>query len=56
MEGTGAHGAGLTRYLRRQGMDVAEVIRPTRQTRRRAGGKNDTVDAEAAARPKKSTP
>nr|WP_199315046.1 transposase [Streptomyces cadmiisoli] len=50
VEGTGAYGAGLTRYLRRQSMDVVEVIRPTRQTRRRAGGKNDAIDAEAAAR------
>jgi transposase len=50
VEGTGAYGAGLTRYLRRQGMDVVEVIRPSRQTRRRAGGKNDAIDAEAAAR------
>lgn len=50
VEGTGAYGAGLTCYLRRQNMDVVEVIRPSRQTRRRAGGKNDAIDAEAAAR------
>ncbi|MDQ1024746.1 transposase [Streptomyces umbrinus] len=48
-EGTGAYGAGLTRCLRRQRMDVVEVIRPSRQTRRPAGGKNDAIDAEAAA-------
>ncbi|WP_262704350.1 MULTISPECIES: transposase [Streptomyces] len=50
VEGTGAYGAGLTRYLRRKGMNVVEVIRPGRQTRRRAGGKSDAIDAEAAAR------
>lgn len=50
MEGTGAYGAGLTRCLRRQGMDVVEVIRPSRRIRRRAGGRNDAIDAEAAAR------
>ena len=52
-EGTDAYGAGLTRYLRRQGMDVVEVIRPIRQTRRRADGKNDAIDAEAAGRPRR---
>jgi hypothetical protein len=49
VEGTGSYGAGLTRYLRRQDIDVVEVVRPTRQTRR-LSGKTDAVDAEAAAR------
>lgn len=49
VEGTGAYGAGLTRYLRRQGLDVVEVIRPSRQARRQSG-KTDALDAEAAAR------
>ena len=49
IEGTGSYGAGLTRYLRRQDIEVVEVIRPTRQTRR-LSGKTDAVDAEAAAR------
>lgn len=49
IEGTGSYGAGLTRYLRRQNIDVVEVIRPSRQARR-LSGKTDAVDAEAAAR------
>jgi transposase len=49
VEGTGSYGAGLTRYLRSQRVDVVEVNRPSRQTRRR-NGKSDPVDAEAAAR------
>jgi transposase len=49
VEGTGSYGAGLTRYLRRQHVDVVEVIRPSRQTRR-LSGKSDPLDAEAAAR------
>lgn len=49
VEGTGAYGAGLARHLSTAGVDVVEVNRPNRQTRRRRG-KSDTVDAEAAAR------
>jgi transposase len=49
VEGTGSYGAGLARYLRRQGMAVVEVNRPDRATRRRLG-KSDPIDAEAAAR------
>jgi len=49
VEGTGAYGAGLARYLADKGIEVAEVNRPNRQMRRRRG-KSDTVDAEAAAR------
>lgn len=49
VEGTGAYGVGLTRYLTSVDVDVVEVNRPNRQLRRRRG-KNDTVDAEAAAR------
>ncbi len=49
VEGTGCYGAGLARYLGKEGVDVVEVNRPNRQTRRRRG-KSDTVDAEAAAR------
>jgi transposase len=49
VEGTGAYGAGLARYLTAVGVGVVEVNRPNRQARRRRG-KNDTVDAEAAAR------
>ena len=49
VEGTGAYGAGLARYLVKAGVEVVEVDRPNRQTRRRKG-KSDPVDAEAAAR------
>jgi transposase len=49
VEGTGSWGAGLSRYLRQRGINVVEVNRTNRQTRRRKG-KTDTVDAEAAAR------
>ena len=49
VEGTGSYGAGLTRYLRRLGYRIVEVNRGDRRARR-ANGKSDTVDAEAAAR------
>jgi len=49
VEGTGAYGAGLSRYLTAQGQALVEVDRPDRETRR-AVGKSDPIDAEAAAR------
>jgi transposase len=49
VEGTGCYGSGLARYLLTDGVDVVEVLRPNRQTRRRHG-KTDEVDAIAAAR------
>lgn len=49
IEGTGAYGAGLARHLRHAGVDLVEVDRPDRKTRRFAG-KSDPLDAEAAAR------
>ncbi len=49
VEGTGAYGAGLARHLTAAGVDVIEINRPDRQTRRRRG-KSDPTDAEAAAR------
>jgi transposase len=48
VEGTGSYGAGLTRFLRGEQIEVTEVNRPDRATRRQRG-KSDTVDAEAAA-------
>jgi transposase len=48
IEGTGSYGAGLARYLQSEGHVVIEVIRPSRQARRRHG-KSDPADAEAAA-------
>lgn len=49
VEGTGSWGAGISRFLRARGVNVIEVNRPNRQTRRRKG-KSDTVDADMAAR------
>ncbi len=49
VEGTGCYGAGLCRSLYTAGLEVVEVNRPDRSTRRRLG-KDDTIDAEAAAR------
>ena len=49
VEGTGAYGAGLARFLRGAGVTVIEVDRPNRQARR-SHGKCDTVDAVEAAR------
>jgi len=49
VEGTGSFGAGLTRALRLEGIEVIEVTRALRVGGRHQG-KNDTRDAEAAAR------
>ncbi|MDX1619897.1 MAG: IS110 family transposase [Nitriliruptorales bacterium] len=49
IEGTGSYGAGLTRFLRAEGIAVVEVNRPDRRVRRHKGT-SDLVDAEAAAR------
>src|SRR6266545_6534344 len=49
VEGTGAYGAALARFLAANGQAVVEVNRPDRQARRRRG-KSDPVDAQAAAR------
>lgn len=48
VEGTGSYGAALARTLRAEAVTVVEVNRPDRSARRRRG-KNDAVDAEAAA-------
>jgi transposase len=49
VEGTGAYGAGLARFLRAAGVKVIEVDRPNRQVRRQQG-KSDPADAVEAAR------
>lgn len=49
VEGTSSYGAGVTRSLRRAGIEVVEVDRPNRQSRRRTG-KSDPADAIEAAR------
>jgi transposase len=49
VEATGSYGAGLTRLLLDRGVNVVEVDRPDRRTRRQRG-KSDPIDAEAAAR------
>lgn len=49
MEGTGSYGAGLFRFVCREGVTVIEVSRPNRQARR-LQGKSDPIDAINAAR------
>jgi transposase len=49
VEGTGTYGAGLARFAHAYGLQVLEVDRPDRSTRRRHG-KSDPIDAQAAAR------
>jgi transposase len=48
VEGSGSYGAGLTRFLSRQGERVFEVGRLRRE--RRSGGKTDALDAVRGAR------
>ncbi len=49
VESTGSYGAGLARHLTKAGVRVVEVNRPEKLGRR-LDGKDDFVDAEAAAR------
>ena len=49
VEGTSSYGAGLARAATTAGIDVREVTRPDRSTRRRQG-KSDPLDAYEAAR------
>src|SRR6476659_9108774 len=60
IEGTGGHGAGLSRYLLQSSELVIELDRPKRAARRN-GAKSDPLDAvraarEALARPQLGTP
>jgi transposase len=60
LEGTGGHGAGLTRHLLEASEIVIELDRPKRAARRN-GAKSDPLDAiravrEAMARPRLGTP
>ncbi|SES22935.1 Transposase [Agrobacterium fabrum] len=48
VECTGSYGAGLLRYMQTAGVEVLEVTTPDRHDRRRRG-KNDDLDAQAAA-------
>ncbi|MER6076566.1 transposase [Streptomyces sp. NPDC001817] len=48
IEGTGAYGAEIARFLTANGVTVVEVDRPDRKTRR-DNGKSDPIDAYAAA-------
>jgi len=48
VEGTGAYGAAWSRFLRSEGVEVVEVDRPDRKTRR-VKGKSNPIDAYAAA-------
>ncbi len=49
VEGTGVYGAGLAEHLQSAGVELVEVDRPDRKSRR-FPGKSDPIDAEAAAR------
>ena len=49
VEGTSSYGAGLTRFLHTRGVEVVEIDRPDRRSRR-GTGKSDPLDAYAAAR------
>lgn len=49
VESTGSYGAGLTRDLNTAGIEVLEIARPAKTTRR-AEGKSDRIDAYSAAR------
>jgi transposase len=49
IEGTGSYGAGLSRHLMAAGCTVRDINRIEKSTRRRRG-KDDLIDAEAAAR------
>lgn len=49
IEGTGAYGAGLARRLGEASIELVEVDRPDRKTRRRQG-KSDPIDAITAAK------
>jgi transposase len=49
IEGTISYGTGLARSLRRRGIEIVEVNRPNRQSRRNHG-KSDPLDAIEAAR------
>jgi transposase len=49
VEGTSSYGTGITRAARAAGLEVCEVTRPDRATRRKRG-KSDPIDAYAAAR------
>lgn len=49
VEGTGSFGAGLARFLKAEGIEVREVVRPRRRDLYRSG-KSDPIDAETAAR------
>src|SRR5699024_2736095 len=60
IEGTGGHGAGLSKLLEREDEVVFELDRPQR-AKRRNGAKSDPLDAvraarEAMARPHHGTP
>src|SRR5256885_13285512 len=49
VEGTGTYGAGPARYLAAHDVELVELDRPDRKTRRNKG-KTDPIDAIAAAR------
>ena len=50
IEGTSSYGAGLARFLRAAGLEVVEVDRPNRQSRRRTGKSDLLTELEEVAR------
>ncbi len=48
VEGSGSYGVGPSRFLRRMGIELVDVNRPNRQSRRNQG-KSDLLDAVEAA-------
>ena len=51
VEGTGSFGAGLTRFLRAEGIEVFEVIRPRRRDQYRSGkGRTPSTPRQRPAR------
>ncbi len=50
IEGTSSYGAGLYRYLDERGYSILEALTPHRRPRGKGTAKNDSIDAERAAR------
>lgn len=48
VEGTGSYGAGLSRHMLTEGIEMVEVNRPNRRTHHQRG-KSDPLDTEAAS-------
>ncbi len=56
IEGTGTYGAGLARFARAYGLQVVEVDRPDRSTRRRRGSRTRSTPTPRPGRPRPGWP